>query len=192
MAKKTSSKKTAAKTAAKKTAAKKTAAKKTAAKKTAASGAPATVDEFVAGLSGAVDASRFAKALKMLRAERFQLFSKVDDGQVVGVVRSQTDSSLFYACRLGSDGTFACCTQNLNHCGGLRGKPCKHLLLLLIGLARGGAFAPAAVWPWVEASKARRPVLDKDAMADVFLQHAQPEAVDWRPLETVPEDFLAY
>ncbi len=149
-------------------------------------------DAFVTKLSKTVDASRFSKALKMLQADRFNLFSKVDDEEVMGVVRSQTDAKLHYACRLGSDGSFACCTQNLNHCGGLRGKPCKHLLLLLIGLAQGGAFAPEAVWPWVEASKQKKPVLDKDAMADVFLQHAKPEAVDWRPMETVPEDFLAW
>ena len=40
-----------------------------------------------------------------------------------------------------ADGTYACCTQNLNPCGGLRGKLCKHLLVLIIGMTRGGEIA---------------------------------------------------
>lgn len=153
---------------------------------------PKTPDEFAARLRKHADGSRFAKSLKMLKKDGFQLFSKVDEEQVVGVVRSQTDHTLIYGCRLGSDGSFACCTQNLNHCGGLRGQPCKHILLLLMGLAHAEVLNPEVVWPWVLKSKKKSPELDKESMADVFLMHAQPEAVDWRPTETLPEDFLAY
>src|SRR4051794_2676323 len=81
---------------------------------------------FIRSLTAATDASRMSKATKMLQADRFQLFSEVSATQLTGVVKSQTDPDLVYACRLSSTGQFCCCTQNLFACGGLRGALCKH------------------------------------------------------------------
>ena len=36
----------------------------------------------------------------MLKAERFQLFAELAQASVVGVVKSQTDADLVYACKL--------------------------------------------------------------------------------------------
>ena len=55
----------------------------------------------------------------------------------MGVVKSQSSKDLVYSCRLAADGAFGCCTQNLRPCGGLRGALCKHLLVLIVGLAVG-------------------------------------------------------
>jgi hypothetical protein len=157
-----------------------------------------TEESPIGALYAQLDAStgdgRMDKVKKMLRADRFQLFSEVTDDRVVGVVKSQTDSELFYACSVDKRGHFMCCTQNLNTCGGLRGKPCKHLLVLLMGLAQANELKPAQAIAWVKASAGKKPVLDKDAMSATFIKYKGAEAgeVDWRPTETIPEDYYAF
>jgi hypothetical protein len=148
---------------------------------------------FVSRLNSSVDESRMAKVTKMLRADRFELFSEVDGEHVTGVVKSQTDGDLVYACRLQASGDFCCCTQNLNVCGGLRGALCKHLLVLIIGLAQSGTLDPAQANAWATASRKKKPVLDSDGMSTVFIKYkgAQAGEVDWRPTETIPEDYYA-
>jgi hypothetical protein len=140
-----------------------------------------------------VDGASLAKALQMLKAERFQLYAEVKDNALVGVVKSQTNPDLVYSCRLGADGDFSCCTQNLRACGGLHGHLCKHLLVLLVGLAKSGQLDSATAEHWAQASRKKRPVLDKDANSETFLRYKGAEAgeVDWRPTETIPEDYYA-
>lgn len=134
-----------------------------------------------------------AKVKAMLKADRFQLFSEVADDHVTGVVKSQTDASLFYACKIDKGGNFMCCTQNLNVCGGLRGKPCKHLLVLMVGLVQSGGVDAALVSGWAKATKGKKPALNKDAMSATFIKYKGAEAgeIDWRPTETIPEDYYA-
>src|SRR5262249_21785458 len=129
----------------------------------------------------------------MLKAERFQLFAEVKDDHLTGVVKSQSSKDLVYSCRLASDGAFGCCTQNLRPCGGLRGALCKHLLVLIFGLARAGQLDTAAVNQWIDRSRRRKPAIDAEAMSATFLRYKEAEAgeVDWRPTETIPEDFYA-
>ena len=151
-------------------------------------------EAFMKKLEDTVDKSRLSKSLKMLKADRFELFSDVTDESIVGVVKSQTDKDLVYSCRLTSGGEFCCCTQNLNPCGGLRGALCKHLLVLLVGLTKGEALSAQDAATWARASGRRKPALDKDAMAETLLKYKGAEAgeVDWRPTETVPEDYYAF
>jgi uncharacterized protein YjbI with pentapeptide repeats len=148
---------------------------------------------FVAGLDGKADAARIKKATAMLKAERFQLYADVTDAALVGVVKSQTSKELVYSCRLASDGQFGCGTQNLKPCGGLSGALCKHLLVLVVGLAKAGRLDAATVDNWINASKVQKPSLDKDALSETFLKYKGAEAgeIDWRPTETIPEDFYA-
>jgi len=148
---------------------------------------------FIKTLSANTDASRMSKVTKMLRADRFQLFSAVTDDHVTGVVKSQTDAGLVYACRLGKQGEFFCCTQNLNHCGGLRGALCKHVLVLVIGLAQSGELDPTLANAWAKSSRSKKPDLDKDAATATFVRYKGAEAgeIDWRPTETIPEDYYA-
>ena len=144
-------------------------------------------------LDKATGDGRMDKVKKMLKADRFQLFSEVTDERLTGVVKSQTDASLFYACSIDDHGGYMCCTQNLNVCGGLRGKPCKHLLVLLVGLAQGGQVEPGTSLRWAKATKNKKPVLNKDSMSATFIKYKGAEAgeVDWRPTETIPEDYYA-
>ncbi|HYO70311.1 MAG TPA: hypothetical protein VEU33_29955, partial [Archangium sp.] len=126
----------------------------------AAAPAPASartlnLSEFVEQLRKQTDSARVQKATSMLQSDRFQLFDEVSDEHVTGVVKSQTDYSLFYACKLDKHGNFMCCTQNLNRCGGLSGnKPCKHMLVLMIGLVQGGKMNANQLSEWTKAAKA--------------------------------------
>jgi len=149
---------------------------------------------FLKGIESRADRKKLKKALKMLKADRFELFNDVSQEEVIGVVKSQTDASLRYACRLGADGSYSCCTQNLNVCGGLRGSMCKHLLVLVVGLVQARELDPAVADGWIEKTIGIKALLDRDAMSEVFLRYQGAEAgeVDWRPTETVPEDFYAF
>lgn len=156
-----------------------------------------TVDfkTFLSRLEQEFDPERLKKSLKMLKAESFQLFAEVAPDSLVGVVKSQTDANLVYSCRLTENGSYACCTQNLNPCGGLRGALCKHLLVLLIGLTNGGELDAAKACEWVLSStRFRNATLDKEVMTATFLRYKGAEAgeIDWRPTETMPEDYYAY
>jgi len=82
---------------------------------------PLDAETFMKELEKHTDAAKLSKALSMLKADRFKLYAQVADDFLTGVVKSQNDPNLVYSCRLAADGSYACCTQNLNICGGLRG-----------------------------------------------------------------------
>jgi hypothetical protein len=72
---------------------------------------------------------------------------------------------------------------------------CKHLLVLLIGITKAGELSPASACEWVLASRRfRNANLDKDIMSATFLRYKGAEAgeLDWRPTETMPEDYYAF
>jgi uncharacterized protein YjbI with pentapeptide repeats len=151
-------------------------------------------ETFIGRLEDSFDRERLKKALRMLKSEKFQLFVDANESSVVGIVKSQSDPDLVYSCRISSDGEFSCCTQNLFACGGLRGALCKHLLVLLIGLSRAGSLDFASASDWVIQSQARKSELDKELASETFIRYKGAEAgeIDWRPTETVPEDYYAY
>jgi hypothetical protein len=150
-------------------------------------------ESFMKAIAVRTDADKVLKAGKMLKASRFQLFKEVADGHLLGVVKSQTDPDLVYACRIDHEGHYACCTQNLNICGGLRGSICKHLLVLIIGLVKAGDLDPMTIDGWVANTHGVKPAIDKEVMSEIFIRYKGAEAgeVDWRPTETVPEDYYA-
>jgi uncharacterized protein YjbI with pentapeptide repeats len=151
------------------------------------------IASFLRALELRCDKQKIDKATKMLKAARFQLYNDVTAEHLAGVVKSQRDPDLVYACRLNGDGTYACCTQNLNICGGLRGSVCKHLLVLIIGLVKAGELDPTTIDGWMANAQAAKPELDKEKMGEIFIRYKGAEAgeVDWRPTETVPEDYYA-
>lgn len=148
---------------------------------------------FLKALELRIDKPKIDKATQMLKASRFKLFNDVTGQDVSGVVKSQTDPDLVYACRVAEDGQYACCTQNLHVCGGLRGSICKHLLVLIIGLVQAGELDPITIDEWVARTHGVKPVLDKENMGAIFFKYKGAEAgeLDWRPTETIPEDFYA-
>ena len=140
------------------------------------------------------DSSRLDNAFKMLKKDRFQLFAEVTDKGVTGVVKSQTDPDLVYACSLTANGKYSCGTQNLRACGGLRGALCKHILVLMIGLARSNEIPLLSATKWILASIGQEAAPNKPMWTDVFLKYKGAESgdIDWRPTETMPEDYYAF
>ncbi len=156
--------------------------------------APLDFGGFLKLIRVGFDEARVDKALNMLKQDRFQLFVEQNDAAVLGVIKSQTDPNLVYASKLGIEGTFACCTQNFHACGGLRGSLCKHILVLVIGLVRANELDANQAALRVVASKNQTPSLNKDLMTAVFLRYsaAQTGELDWRPTETIPEDYYSF
>jgi hypothetical protein len=81
----------------------------------------------------------------------------------------------------------------LNSCVGLRGSLCKHLLVLIIALVQEGELDPVTIDQWVAKSATAKSKLNKELMADILLKYRGAEAgkIDWRPMETLPEDYYA-
>ncbi|MCL4819298.1 MAG: pentapeptide repeat-containing protein [Vicinamibacteria bacterium] len=155
---------------------------------------PVDLALFMQRLERSIEKARLSKALGMLKAERFQLFVEVSESRLAGIVKSQSDPNLVYAAALAADGAYGCCTQNLNACGGLRGALCKHLLVLVVGLAQAGEVSADTLDDWVQRSTLHKPMLDREAQSALLIRYKGVEAgeIDWRPTETVPEDFYAY
>ena len=156
----------------------------------------ADINGLLARLHANIDERRMKRVLDMLKKERNQIFSEVEPALVRGIVRSQRDVDTVYSCVLTDDGTYSCCTPDMSQCMGLAGEPCKHLLVLVIGLARAGRFEPATADKWLVAANKKGPRWNKTVqshMADSLLKYKGVQAgeVDWRPTETIPEDFYA-
>lgn len=147
-------------------------------------------NDFLHNLRLIVQEDRLLKAMKMLKSDRFKLFSEYTESELIGVVKSQSDPDLVYACSF-SNGSFGCCTQNLNVCGGLRGAVCKHLLVLLVGLTKSESISAHQADILIQTTCGQKPSLDKQKMTEVFLRYrgAENGDFDWRPTETVPEDY---
>ena len=79
---------------------------------------------------------------------------------------------------------------------GLSDEPCKHILVLVIGLARAGLLDSATADRWMLAARSKNPRWNKTVqnhISDSLLKYKGVVAgeVDWRPTETIPEDFYA-
>jgi hypothetical protein len=148
---------------------------------------------FVSQLYASLNAGKMGRALDMLRADRFKLYAHVSDDRLVGVVRSQRELDKVYASWLSREGHYGCVSQDLEECMGLQGQVCKHLIVLVVGLARGGALALPTALGWAKAASRRGPRADIELCTETFVQYKGAEAgeVDWRPTETLPEDYYA-
>jgi hypothetical protein len=156
----------------------------------------ADINGLMARLNAVIDAKRMKRTLDMLRSGKNQLFAEIEPTLVRGVVRSQREADLVYSCVLTEDGTYACCTPDLELCMGLRGEPCKHILVLVIGLTRAGRLDPTTADRWVVGGARRNHRWNKTTknhVSDTLLRYKGVQAgeVDWRPTETIPEDFYA-
>jgi hypothetical protein len=52
---------------------------------------------------------------------------------------------------------------------------------------------PVKAYEWLVSSITHKPTIDKDLMTKTFLRYkgAEDGEVDWRPIETTPEDYYA-
>lgn len=148
---------------------------------------------FLNHMYATVDEAKVGRALAMLREDRHQLFSSLDDDRLVGVVRSQSGSDTVYASFLKPSGDYGCARSDLHTCMGLQGSPCKHLLVLVLGLTRAGGVPAETTLAWMRAARGKRPRTDDALCTETFVRYggAQAGEIDWRPTETLPEDFYA-
>ena len=149
---------------------------------------------FISQLYACGDRGKVGRALDMLRKDRFQLYANVLPEHLVGVVRSQSGSGSVYASWLSKDGHYGCSQPDLEDCMGLQGSTCKHLMVLVVGLARTNQITMAQALTWMRAAKDESPRKNTTLCAETLIQYkgAQAGEVDWRPTETIPEDFYAF
>jgi BRCT domain type II-containing protein len=149
---------------------------------------------FISELHGTVDQGKLGRALKMLKSESFKLYVHSSSERVVGVVRSQTKSDKVYASWLTNEGKYGCSTSDLSECMGLQGSVCKHLLVLVVGLTRAGEINANSSFLWLKSARSKGPRTDSDLVATTFIEYKGAEVgeIDWRPTETIPEDFYAF
>jgi uncharacterized protein YjbI with pentapeptide repeats len=158
----------------------------------------ANFDQFIAFVKGRFDNNRMNNALKMLKKERFYLYAEVTDHGMMGVVKSEKDPEVVYGCSLAADGAFVCGTENLKYCEGARwqGEVCSHVLVLAIGLARAKKLDLRTATRWIFASKQPKHSFNQDVLPMIFLKYKfftdGGTQIDWRPTETVPEDYYAF
>ena len=148
---------------------------------------------FALGLRRLFNERKVDRALEMLRKQALELYTEVQTDSVGGIVKSQTSRNTHYACWLNDEGQFACSEDGEHECMGLQGSMCKHILTLVIGLARTGDLEPELAEALVRAAARKRPVKMGRRGAELLLRFkgAQAGEIDWRPTETVPEDYYA-
>lgn len=149
---------------------------------------------FVGNLYAVADERKVQRALKMLQKESFQIFSKANKDRVVGIIQSQTGHGTVYSPWIKQEGQYGCSTPELDDCMGLQGSMCKHLLVLLLGLVRAGELDAEKTFQWIKTAGSKRPTSGGEWAAEAFLEYKGVQAgeVDWRPTETVPEDFYSF
>lgn len=138
---------------------------------------------------------RIDKAISMFKKEVNLLYIEKDNESLKAVIKSQTHpDKLDYAINLTNKGEFFCGTQNLFPCGGLRGKICKHIILALFAAIKSNQGTPDELISWVDKTKTRKPIFDKPQATRIFLryQNALDGKIEWRPVEMLPEDFVAF
>lgn len=137
------------------------------------------------------DPKKVERSIQMLKRESFHLYTETTDTSIGGVVKSQTQEDAFYACWIEDDGRYACFDGQVEMCWGQSGGLCKHVMVLLIGLAAGGEITPRRAYGWALAASSKRPAEEKQRSAELILRYrgARAGEVDWRPTETVPEDY---
>ncbi|MFX0020472.1 MAG: hypothetical protein ACFFBT_02840 [Promethearchaeota archaeon] len=138
---------------------------------------------------------RITKAIRMFKKESNLLYIDKDSESLRAIVKSQTHpDKLEYAILLNNDGSFFCGTQNLYPCGGLRGKICKHIILALIATVKSNQGTVNELIKWVDNTKGIKPKLNKPQATAIFVRYenALEGKIEWRPIEILPEDFMAF
>ncbi len=148
---------------------------------------------FAVGLRRLFNERKVDRALEMLRKQALELYTEVQCDSVGGIVKSQSCRDTHYVCWVNDKGQFACSEDGEHDCMGLQGSMCKHILTLIIGLARTGDLEPELAETLVQSAARKRPVEMGRRGAELLLRFkgAQAGEVDWRPTETVPEDYYA-
>ncbi|MEX2683339.1 MAG: hypothetical protein Q6373_017315 [Candidatus Sigynarchaeota archaeon] len=138
---------------------------------------------------------KITRAINMLRSQRNMLFIKSEKTAVHGIVRSQSHAGTEYATCIGEGGKYYCVSNTLSPCLGLQGTICKHVLLTIIAAAKDGKVDRAALTAWIQAALSQWPRLDETEAVSIFTEYKSGPleiGMDWRQVEVLPEDFVAF
>lgn len=146
---------------------------------------------FINSLRLHIDSRRLDNVFQVLMKERFRIYFELEKTSIVGVLENPRHKGVIFACTLSEDGKFCCCTQDLNFCTGAKGVLCKHMLILIVALAKAGKLDLTATLRWILASQLQKPNLIKEICADILLKlyGVKVGENDWAPVLTVPEDY---
>jgi hypothetical protein len=153
---------------------------------------------LIVKLQRSIDPRRLQKALQMLKASSVSLYNEHDTVSASGVIQSQTGTSSAYACTIDHKGVYSCCDDNLDACWGMQGGGvCKHSLVLLLGLVNNNVLDASTAFHWISQTNHQSPSSSKstdDNLAKTWLRYKGAKAgkLDWRPMETIPEDYYAF
>lgn len=123
---------------------------------------------FISHLDRATGDGRMNRARALLREERFILSHEASDEHVGGVVLDNATPPRRHACRIDKDGRYMCCTEDLEPCAQQEGKPCEHLLGLVLLLVQVGIVDASSLSGWIRRTEGKAPSLDQAAMTAAF------------------------
>jgi len=138
---------------------------------------------------------KITRAINMLRGQRNMLFIKSGKNAIHGIVRSQSHAGTEYATHIGDGGKYYCVSNTLSPCLGLQGAMCKHVILTIIAAAKDGKVDRAALTSWIQAALSQWPRLDETEAVSIFAEYKRGPlelGVDWRQVEVLPEDLVAF
>lgn len=124
----------------------------------------------------------------MLSRKRLVVHGRVTAQRVVGSLCTFTQT---HTCSIDGAGGFSCSNDALTSCSQVATQPCSHLCALLTCLVLDGSLAPERALALLRGTRRRRCIADPAALAERRLQLVSAPVVDWRPLETLPEDHYA-
>jgi uncharacterized protein YjbI with pentapeptide repeats len=153
--------------------------------------APADFNALVTTLTGLFGFARWRDLTSLFNAGLVPLWSEGNPDGMRGVVPEAAKSTAFRACHLTSSGGHQCGTQNFALCDEGRTGVCKHLMVLLLDLARRERIPLGNAVAWARLSLAHDGALDRTALAAIFAAYAESTQSDYRPNETLPEDYYA-
>jgi uncharacterized protein YjbI with pentapeptide repeats len=148
-------------------------------------------DALMGALAGLIGHNRSSPLYALNNAHVVPLWSEGDEDGVRGVVPESAKSTTFRACRLTSAGAHECCKQDFTLCTDAGKGMCQHVLVLLLDLARRERIALADALRWARLSLAHDRSADPEILARVFASYAESTQTDYRPNETLPEDYYA-
>jgi len=150
---------------------------------------------FIIKAATVINPNRLKSALDMLKSSSFQLYCDLGDTEVTGIVQSHSGYAHGYSCALDSKGAYHCIDNEMLECMSQHGTVvCKHLLVMLLGLVRSGELAAEQAYAWLHATSGQSPCKSHDRLIQTWLRYkgVQPGGVDWRPTQTIPEDYCAF
>lgn len=136
---------------------------------------------------------KIGRAGKMLGKEGSVLHVAIKADEIIAVVKSQTDENKEYATMITKDGEYQCFDRDMNHCLGLQGSMCKHVILTILAAAKASSHKMDELQRWTRSAIFNEPRRRKKEAERIFAEYELSKIgkVEWRPVLLLPEDLMA-